>query len=367
MKICANIAALCIIFLTGVFQSASAQVKLSNNIEVDKTVHNFGDIMLDSGPVSCTFTFKNIGSQPVVIYSAVTTCGCTKAEWTKEPIMPGKTGTVSATYSNDEGAYPFDKNMTVYLSDPKKPVILKMKGVSVAKKVPLDQTYTVRYGPLGLRESYIQCGNMEQGGMKSGSVTIANISGSPANIKFENISDFLDIRVTPNPIPAGKTAEMAFTVTADSSLWGKNDYKVTPVINGKKYRNAEGSQEITIWANTKENFDNLTEDQKSSGARPDFKASTYTFGKMKAGGTVNAEFSFKNVGKTDFKVYKADADAKNWSHSEIPVVKPGENSTFKVTLDTTGMPLGETLVIVTLTTNSPLRPIVNLFITGWLE
>ena len=28
---------------------------------------------------------------------------------------------------------------------------------------------------------------------------------------------------------------------------------------------------------------------------------------------------------------------------------------------------GETLAIVTLTTNSPLRPIVNLFIAGWLE
>ena len=353
--------------MTAGLYSASGQEKIGNNIEVDKTIHNFGDILLDSGPVSCTFTFQNVGNQPVVIYNAVTTCGCTKAEWTKEPIMPGKTGTVSAKYSNDEGAYPFDKSITVYMSDPKKPVILKMKGVSVAKKVPLDQTYTVRYGPLGIRESYIKCGNLEQGGMKSGSVTIANISGNPINVNFDNVSQFLNIKVTPNPIPAGKTAEMSFAVTADRSLWGKNEYKATPVINGKKYKNAEGSQEITIWANTKENFENLTEEQKSSGARPDFKASTYTFGKLKAGATVEAEFSFKNVGKTDFKVYKVDSDAKNLSCNGIPSVRPGENLSFKVNLDTTGMPPGETLVIVTLTTNSPLRPIINLFITGWLE
>jgi hypothetical protein len=31
------------------------------------------------------------------------------------------------------------------------------------------------------------------------------------------------------------------------------------------------------------------------------------------------------------------------------------------------MPKGEVLAIVNLTTNSPLRPIVNLFITGWIE
>jgi hypothetical protein len=38
-----------------------------------------------------------------------------------------------------------------------------------------------------------------------------------------------------------------------------------------------------------------------------------------------------------------------------------------VDIDTSDMPEGEMLTIVTLTTNSPLRPIVNLFIAGWIE
>ena len=131
MKIIAKIiAALLFTAISATFQAA-AQEKIGSSIEIDKTVHNFGDILLDSGPVTCTFTLKNTGSQPVVIYNAVTSCGCTKATWTKEPIMPGKTGTISATYSNDEGPYPFDKSVTVYLSDPKKPVILKMRGISM--------------------------------------------------------------------------------------------------------------------------------------------------------------------------------------------------------------------------------------------
>ncbi|MBR5833987.1 MAG: DUF1573 domain-containing protein, partial [Bacteroidales bacterium] len=88
------------------------QVKIGDGIEIDKTVHNFGDIMLDSGPVSCTFTLKNTGDKAAVIYNVVTTCGCTNVEWTKEPIRPGQTGKISATYTNDEGPYPFDKSLT---------------------------------------------------------------------------------------------------------------------------------------------------------------------------------------------------------------------------------------------------------------
>lgn len=82
---------------------AYSQEKLGNGLEIDKTVHNFGDIMLGSGPVSCTFTLTNRGDKPAVIYNVVSTCGCTGVKWTKEPIRPGMSGTVSATYSNDEG------------------------------------------------------------------------------------------------------------------------------------------------------------------------------------------------------------------------------------------------------------------------
>ena len=59
----------------------------------------------------------------------VSSCGCTGAEWTRESIAPGESGEVSATYTNDEGPYPFDKILTVYTSAQKKPVLLHLKGV----------------------------------------------------------------------------------------------------------------------------------------------------------------------------------------------------------------------------------------------
>ena len=119
----------CMFMALSTCMAAYAQEKISESLEIDKTVHNFGDIMLDSGPVSCTFTLKNTGSKPAVIYNVTTTCGCTDVEWTREPIRPGGSGKIAVTYSNDEGPYPFDKSLTVYLSDVKKPVLLKLRGV----------------------------------------------------------------------------------------------------------------------------------------------------------------------------------------------------------------------------------------------
>ena len=354
---------------TGILLSVAAaqgQEKISENLETDKLVHNFGDIIHKSGPVSCTFNLKNTGNQPVVIYNVVSTCGCTDVEWTKEPIRPGQSGKISVTYSNDEGAYPFDKTLTTYLSDNKRPVLFKIRGASIEASKPLKELYPVSFGPLALKETYIKCGNMEQGGQKSEAVLVANTSSEPVKVGFDNMDSHLKISISPNPIPAGSTAEMAFSVTSDRKIWGKNTYYATPVVNGKTYPDVNGGR-IGIWAFTKEHFSHLTNEEKAAGPRPVFEESTYSFGKIRRGETVHASYTFKNEGKECFCIYRVNSDARKWSHSTIPAAQPGEEVTFRVHLDTTGLPAGEHLTIVTLTTNSPLRPIVNLFIAGYIE
>ena len=345
----------------------AAQEKIGGILEVDKTIHNFGDIMLDSGPVSCSFTLKNISEKPIVIYNVVSSCGCTDVTWTKEPIRPGKEGVVSVTYSNDEGPYPFDKTITMYVSDINKPVLLKVRGNSLAKAQPIEELYPVAYGPLAMKASSFMCGNVEQGEQKSDRVMVANLSDKPINVTFGDVSQYLDIVVSPNPVPARGTAEMTFTVTAARELWGKNKYWATPQVNGKAYRNAENDSRICVTAFTRENFSSMTEEQKDKGPMPRFTTSTFQAGKVKQGETVHAEFTMANEGKTSFNVHKVDADACKWSHSDIPSCKPGQKIKFRVHVDTSCMPKGEMLTIVTLTTNCPIRPVINLFIAGWIE
>jgi len=50
-------------------------------------------------PVTATFTFTNTSSEDLVIETVTPGCGCTKSDYTKEPVKPGKTGTITATYN----------------------------------------------------------------------------------------------------------------------------------------------------------------------------------------------------------------------------------------------------------------------------
>jgi len=104
-------------------------VLIGGRAEFDKTTHNFGTISTKDGAQTCTFTVKNTGDVPLTILSAIPSCGCTGIKWTRESIKPGEKGVIEAVYSNEDGPYPFDKTITVYLSDIKKPVILHLRGV----------------------------------------------------------------------------------------------------------------------------------------------------------------------------------------------------------------------------------------------
>ena len=338
--------------------STNEPVKTGESIEWDHTVHDFGDILVDDGPVSCSFVLKNTGKEPVTILEVVTSCGCTDAEWTREDIQPGKTGTISATYKNEDGPNYFDKNLTVWLSVQKKPILLHLRGQVHARKQPLEELYgNVRYGMLGLKSDRYKIGNLEQGESRSEQTTVANLGKTPLTVSFKDVSEQLTVSIEPNPIPPGSTATLSATVRSDQNVWGRHDYTATPVMDGKSYG------KLTFWAITKENFSSWTREQKENASQPIFTESTASIGIVGKGQDCEVTFHLSNKGKSTFHCHSIEADHKV-SIDPVPDLGPGESGSFKVRLNTADLPEGEVTVYLTLITNSPLRPIVNLFIVG---
>ena len=101
-------------------------------VKFAKETHDFGKIE-QGKPATYTFEFKNTGSEPVIISDASASCGCTKPSWSKDPIMPGKTGSVSATYNAAAGG-PFNKSVTVMSNAETPSVVLYLKGEVVSKE-----------------------------------------------------------------------------------------------------------------------------------------------------------------------------------------------------------------------------------------
>lgn len=105
------------------------------DIKFEKTTHNFGTFSEADAKVSYTFTFTNIGDAPLVIHQAVASCGCTVPEYSQEPILPGKKGTVKVTY-NGTGRYPghFKKSITLRTNAKTEMLRLFIEGDMTAKE-----------------------------------------------------------------------------------------------------------------------------------------------------------------------------------------------------------------------------------------
>ena len=344
---------------------AQAQVKTDGKaseidgvVRFDRTIWDFGDVTTGQGALNCSFKVTNISDSPAVIYNVVSSCGCTDVKWTREPLRPGASGTIDATYANEDGPYPFDKTLTVYISGVKKPVILRLRGIAHAKKLTMEDLYPVRRGSLGFKTDDIKLGNLSQGSQRSDAVKVANLGQTPVNVEFKDVTEGLQISIAPNPVPAGQIATMTFIVTTDRSKWGKNYYYASPVVDGRKY------SPLGIWAFTKEDFSNWTEDQKADGAKPMFDTSSKDFGTRRKGEKFDVVFKVKNLGGAQLKIYKADPETAAVTPEPFRAVSSGKEGLLKFNVDSSTLLSGETDILVILTTNSPLRPIVNIHITG---
>lgn len=87
-------------------------------------VHDFGNIP-QGKPAEYEFVFKNTGKEPIIIQRVQATCGCTTPSYSKDPVLPGKTGAIKASY-NAAAAAPFNKTVTVFSNIGTK--VLTIKG-----------------------------------------------------------------------------------------------------------------------------------------------------------------------------------------------------------------------------------------------
>lgn len=119
-----------LIFLSATILNAEKKNEGQPAISFTETVHDFGVIPENGGPVSHTFEFTNPGDAPLVILNANASCGCTRPEYPRKPVKPGKKDKITVTYNPKGRPGEFSKNVTVRtnIKGKQKKVTLKIKG-----------------------------------------------------------------------------------------------------------------------------------------------------------------------------------------------------------------------------------------------
>lgn len=142
MKNLILIAIICILGLSQVNAQSAAPASAAASTTVvnpnapkakwDKTVSDFGEI--EQGiPKEAEFKLTNEGKEPLLIQTAKAGCGCTNLKYSQEPVLPGKSTIIAATY-NAAAMGPFTKSITVTTNADPNPVMLMIKGTVIPKK-----------------------------------------------------------------------------------------------------------------------------------------------------------------------------------------------------------------------------------------
>ncbi|HNT47771.1 MAG TPA: DUF1573 domain-containing protein [Bacteroidales bacterium] len=343
----------------------SAFAQQEGAVTFDKTVHDFGDFGINDGPKTHTFTLTNNSAKAIVIQTVISSCGCTVPEWTKEPLQPAAKGTITVTYSNDQGPYPFDKMMSVYISGFPEPFILRIRGVVHQKKFTLEDTHPVVMGPLRLRNRELELGQIRQGMVKTDSVQVINTGKLPVFLKFESPDKNLQVSAMPSRLNPAESGMIVYSIdTRKQEDWGNVLYTCQVVINDRR----DPLHVLTVKGSIKMNTSGMTRADKEMAPIPQMDKSAVEFPLTPAGSEIKTNFSLSNKGKSPLVIHKIDL-----SHAGIKVtmdrqIAPGATVPVSILIPgtETGTP-GEVIYTISLTTNAPSRPTVNLLVYGKIK
>lgn len=88
---------LSLVLLVATVVPMQAKGKKTNDgahLQFEQTEYDFGEIDRKGENRVCVFKFVNDGNEPLVIFSAMTSCSCLKAEFSRKPVAVGESGEI---------------------------------------------------------------------------------------------------------------------------------------------------------------------------------------------------------------------------------------------------------------------------------
>ena len=331
------------------------------SISFDKEVHDFGAIQEDAGKVTYKFEFTNTGGAPLLISEVRASCGCTTPEWSKEPVLPGKRGFVSATYDPKNRPGPFDKSITVTTNANPASVILHIKGEVSPKPQTMEDLFRYDMGSIRLKSNHLGFARVIKGSTVTQSMELINVSQAPVSLSFNKVPPHLKIRTIPEVFNPNQ--EGVIEVTYNSGL--KNDLgflsdNVEIMVNGE----FTAKNRLTVSASIEEDFANMTPEQKARAPRLQMNEETFDFKEITEGAKIEHEFTLTNTGKSDLMIRKIIPSCGCTTvNPEKNVIRPGETTSMKVMFNSAGK-VGTQNKSITVITNDPEKSRQVLWIKG---
>lgn len=326
--------------------------------------HDFGKVNETDGKITHVFNFVNKGSSPLVINRVQASCGCTTPTWTKEPIEPGKPGSITVTYNPLGRPGPFTKTITVYSNATEEQVVLIIKGEVIPRAAAANSDYPIEINGLSMKSKAVQMNNINKGSKQERVLEIKNSTSSSIKPTFESIPAYLSVSVSPDILKPNAEGKITFTFDSKKcSQWGPVTDNLSLLINGQKLKSNDNR--ITVYSNIVEDFSHLSIDQKRNSPIVEIPQKTIHLGVIKSGQKRTGSFKISNKGINPLEVRRIiNYNPEMRLHQNSASIGSGKTGQISFDVNTKNLPAGEFKKTITIQTNDPVNSFLIL-IADW--
>ena len=295
----------------------------------DKKVHEFG-VVLWKHPATATFTIKNDGDKPLVISNVTTSCGCTVADWTKTPIAPGATGTVSSTFDAKALGH-FYKDIGVYCNAADRPIYLMIQGEVSADPKNYTLTHPFEIGAIRLNKDAIEFDDANKGDKPTMEILVANTTNEVYAPVLMHLPPYMEAVAVPERI--GKKGTGKIKVTLDTDKLPKFGLTTATVYLSRFPGDKVGEENaIPVSAVLLPDFSHISQQQRLNPPAVELSTEELTLPPLAENEKKSQKIVVKNVGKSDLEI--TDLQVFNSAlgvQLKRRVLKPGASTKMKIT------------------------------------
>ncbi len=322
--------------------------------DFDKTLHEFGPILWKK-PVTVNYVITNKGDQPLVISNVTVSCGCTVVDWTKEPILSGKSGTIKATFDAKMLGH-FRKSVGVYCNASPKPIYLIMQGEVATSIKNYSNDFPFKVGAIRMNKNNIEFEDANKGEKPTAELEIINTSKSVYQPIIMHLPHYITMKAVPATLSSGRTGKIIFTLDTDElhdlGLTQTNVYLARFL--GDKVGDENS---ITVSAVLLPDFSNLTPSQKINAPVIELSEKEIDLRTLSDKNKVSHTILITNEGKS-----KLDINCVQVFNPVLNVelgkrsLNPGETTKMKITALAEYLKKARSNPRVLIITNDPVHP-----------
>ena len=346
------------VLFTLIYGVSSAQIIFFKNF------YDFGEIAEDGGKKEYVFSFRNTSSEPVVVLNAYTSCGCTKAEFSKKPVAPDSVSYIKVIYNPMNYPGKFARKVTIVTNQGVLKEQLLVTGSVIPRKKSVEELYPITLGG-GVRvaTNAHSFGYIEHGKVAQSAFEIFNDSKRDVALVIENPHSELEF-FCPAKVKAGEEAKVDFSclLPENSSVYGSVAYSVSLVVDGVKARYPFIINGLAI--------DSREENANNREQMIVMSENFIKFGAVKCDVVKLArEIEVQNLGDRAIDIRKLELTSEGFSADlkGDSTIEAGGRRKINVEIYPSQLPLGAVVERLRIVSNDPQMPVLTIRLSAIVE